>query len=95
MKLSREALRRMILREMNEMNRLDEGCPTGMPCPVAAAAELKDAGASPEEMLDWVAKLTQELLSPVERTSDDPAALPDMEDTGGLGGIMAQLPEEL
>ena len=95
MKLSREALRRMILREMNEINRLDEGCPTGMPCPVAAAAELKDAGASPEEMLDWVAKLTQELLSPVERTSDDPAALPDVEDTDGLGGIMAQLPEEL
>ena len=95
MKLSREALRSMILREMNEMNRLDEGCPTGMPCPVAAAAELKDAGASPEEMLDWVAKLTQELLSPVERTNDDPAALPDMEDTGALGGIMAQLPEEL
>ncbi|MBK26060.1 MAG: hypothetical protein CME70_18835 [Halobacteriovorax sp.] len=71
MKLNKEMLRELIMEEMNTLN---EECPTGLPCPIAAASELKQAGASPEELLDWVAKLLQELLSPVERDDADQPA---------------------
>jgi len=74
MKVRKSLLRKVIQEELGTLN---EECPTGLPCPIAAAAELKDAGASPEEMLDWIAKLTQELLSPVDRGDGlDPTGAP-------------------
>jgi len=69
MRVRKSTLRKVIREEMAK-RQLKEECPSGLPCPVAAAAEIKEAGATPEEMLDWIAKLTQELLSPVERGQD-------------------------
>jgi hypothetical protein len=85
---------------LKEMNTIAEGCPTGLPCPIAAASELKDAGASPEEMLDWVAKLTQELLSPIDRPGDEGEGasmeLPGLDDLQpGESSMMMSLPEEV
>ena len=61
MKIKKSILRK-IIRE--EAGRLVEGCPVDLPCPYAMADELKASGASPEELLSWVATLTQELVSP-------------------------------
>ena len=90
MKVRKSLLRKVIQEELAK-RRLNEECPTGLPCPIAAAAELKDAGASPEEMLDWIAKLTQELLSPVDRGEDlDSAGAPAQLD-GAPGPVMDPL----
>ena len=87
----RKSLLRKVIREELAMRRLNEECPSKLPCPVAAAAELKAAGATPEEMLDWVAKLTQEFLSPVDRGEDlDSAGTPAQLD-GAPGPIMDPL----
>lgn len=94
MKLSRKDLRNLILEELNGTSAINEGCPTGLPCPVAAAKELKSAGASPEEMLDWVAKLTQELLSPVDTHGDDMDMGLPADNSADMSLTMA-LPEEL
>jgi hypothetical protein len=59
MKISIDDLK-MIIRE--EAGHLVEGCPVDLPCPYSAADELKASGASPEELLNWVATLTQELV---------------------------------
>ena len=61
MKIKKSILR-TIIRE--EAGHLVEGCPVDLPCPYAMADELKASGASPEEMLTWVATLTQELVAP-------------------------------
>ena len=60
MKIKKSILRK-IIRE--EAGHLVEGCPVDLPCPYAMADELKASGASPEELLNWVATLTQELAS--------------------------------
>ena len=73
-KLNRKQLRNLIIEEYKTARALKEDCPTGMPCPIAAAAELADAGATSEEVLDWVAKLLQEFLSPVTRELNVPDA---------------------
>ena len=81
MKISKDALRK-IIRE--EAGHLVEGCPVDLPCPYSAAEELKASGASPDELLQWVATLTQELVGPaspgasaegVPSTPDDSSAL--------------------
>ena len=77
MKISKDKLRK-IIRE--EAGRLDEGCPVDLPCPYSAAEELKASGASPDELLQWVATLTQELVGGasaegVPSTPDDSSAL--------------------
>lgn len=59
MKISKNKLRK-IIRE--EAGHLVEGCPVDLPCPYSAAEELKSSGASPDELLQWVATLTQELV---------------------------------
>ena len=61
MKISKNTLRK-IIRE--EAGHLVEGCPVDLPCPYSAAEELKASGASPDELLQWVATLTQELVGP-------------------------------
>jgi len=79
-KISKDTLRK-IIRE--EAGRLDEGCPVDLPCPYSAAEELKASGASPDELLQWVATLTQELVGSapgasaegVPSTPDDSSAL--------------------
>ncbi len=86
MKVRKSLLRKVIQEELSTLN---EECPTGLPCPIAAAAELKDAGASPEEMLDWIAKLTQELLSPVDRGDnlDSAGASAQIDGAPGVGAL--------
>jgi hypothetical protein len=66
MKIKDATLRR-IIRE--EAGRLREGCPVDLPCPYAAAEELKAHGASPEELLSWIAILVQELTTPAGEES--------------------------
>ena len=68
MKIKKSILR-TIIRE--EAGHLVEGCPVDLPCPYAMADELKASGASPEEMLTWVATLTQELVAPGGETGAD------------------------
>jgi len=84
MKVKKSLLRKVILQELKALN---EECPTGLPCPIAAAAELKEAGATPEEMLDWIAKLTQELLSPVDRAEEPDMAGEPAQLDGAIGGM--------
>lgn len=63
MKIKKSILKK-IIRE--EAGRLIEGCPASLPCPHAAAQELLASGASHQEMLDWVATLMHDLLTPGE-----------------------------
>ena len=86
MKINQTTLRR-IIRE--EAGRLVEGCPVDLPCPYAAAEELKAHGASPEELLSWVATLTQELTTPdndagpYENSDDSDGVLSTFDDVTG------------
>ena len=73
MKIKKSILRR-IIRE--EAGHLAEGCPVDLPCPYAMADELKASGASPEELLAWVATLTQELSSPGDEPGADAEGVP-------------------
>ena len=73
MKIKKSILRR-IIRE--EAGHLTEGCPVDLPCPYAMADELKASGASPEELLAWVATLTQELSSPGDEPGADAEGVP-------------------
>jgi hypothetical protein len=62
MKIKKSILQKIIREEAGQ---LFEGCPANdLPCPFAAADELRASGASPEELLSWVATLTQELVAP-------------------------------
>ncbi len=73
MKIKKSILRK-IIRE--EAGHLVEGCPVDLPCPYAMADELKASGASPEELLSWVATLTQELVSPSGDAAADAEGVP-------------------
>lgn len=61
MKIKKSILKKIIREEAGQ---LIEGCPVDLPCPYAAADELRASGASSEELLNWVATLTQELVAP-------------------------------
>ena len=61
MKIKKSILKKIIREEAGQ---LIEGCPVNLPCPYAAADELRASGASSEELLNWVATLTQELVAP-------------------------------
>ena len=82
MKIKKSILRK-IIRE--EAGHLVEGCPVDLPCPYTMADELKASGASPEELLNWVATLTQELASP---SGDEAAA-----DAEGVPSTLAGVSE--
>jgi len=66
MKITRKVLRRIIRECGDEMSAMSsvEQLPgmhpddsAGMPCPIAAAADLREAGASDADVLDWIQKL--------------------------------------
>ena len=66
--ISLKSLRRIIREEIIKKSKLlVEECPSKLPCPVGMATELKSSGATPDELLDWVAKLTTELVSSVSK----------------------------
>ena len=73
MKIKKSILRK-IIRE--EAGHLVEGCPVDLPCPYTMADELKASGASPEDLLSWVATLTQELVSPSGEAAADAEGVP-------------------
>ena len=51
MKIKKSILRKIIREEAGP---LLEGCPADLPCPYAAAEELRAAGASAEDVMMWV-----------------------------------------
>lgn len=51
MKIKKSILRKIIREEAGP---LFEGCPADLPCPYAAAEELRAAGATGEDVLGWV-----------------------------------------
>lgn len=85
MKISIDDLK-MIIRE--EAGHLVEGCPVDLPCPYSAAEELKASGASPEELLNWVATLTQELVG----TGAPDASAEGVQSTPDVASTMAAEP---
>lgn len=82
MKISKDKLRK-IIRE--EAGHLVEGCPVDLPCPYSAADELKASGASPDELLQWVATLTQELVGPASpgASAEGVPSTPDVDSAMG------------
>jgi hypothetical protein len=78
MKIKKSILRKIIREEAGHLN---EGCPVDLPCPYAMADELKASGASPEELLSWVATLTQELVSPSGEAAADAEGVPSTLDS--------------
>jgi hypothetical protein len=88
MKVSKSQLRR-IIRE--ERARMMEECPdlgSDMPCPIRTAAEMKDAGASPDDVLHWI----QLLLSEFAAGPDAHAMVPEEEDEFSFTGDVTLLP---
>ena len=86
MKGSKTQLRR-IIRE--ERARLVEECPdmgADMPCPIRTAADMKNAGATSDDVLDWI----QMLLS--EFAAEDVGLGPQGEDEFSFTGDVALLP---
>lgn len=86
MKISIDDLK-MIIRE--EAGHLVEGCPVDLPCPYSAAEELKASGASPEELLSWVATLTQELVGTgaPDASAEGVQSTPDVGSTMGVDAL--------
>ena len=86
MKISIDDLK-MIIRE--EAGHLVEGCPVDLPCPYSAADELKASGASPEELLNWVATLTQELVGTgaPDASAEGVQSTPDVGSTMGVDAL--------
>ena len=89
MKVSKNQLRR-IIRE--ERARLMEECPdlgSDMPCPIRTAAEMRDAGASGDDVLHWIQLLISEFAA-----GDGIAGMPvpEEEDEFSFSGDVALLP---
>ena len=88
MKVTKSQLRR-IIRE--ERARLTEDCPdmgADMPCPIRTAADMKNAGATSDDVLDWV----QLLLS--EFAAEGAGLGPEEEDEFSFTGDVTLLPGE-
>ena len=88
MKVTKSQLRR-IIRE--ERARLTEDCPDmgpDMPCPIRTAADMKNAGATSNDVLDWV----QLLLS--EFAAEGAGLGPEEEDEFSFTGDVTLLPGE-
>lgn len=86
MKIKKSILKKIIREEAGQ---LLEGCPVNLPCPYAAADELRASGASPEELLNWVATLTQELVSPTGTAQADAEGVPGTLDVDAGSAVPA------
>ena len=52
MKIKKSILRKIIREEAGPL--LKEGCPADLPCPYAAAEELRASGAGPKDVMIWL-----------------------------------------
>ena len=75
----------------------DHGHAAGMPCPVKTAAKMKEAGASEQELMDFVSTLIDEFRSGGTTVPDLPPKLspgsdaPSAEAQGGPGDLLSIL----
>ena len=96
MKLTKNQLRKLILEEKERLLEMhgdhmpqQEHESSAMPCPMSTASQMKDAGATPADLMSWIGQLLNQFNEPQQ---SEPQVLVDDGDEFSFTGDVGELP---